>query len=79
MVVAVAVIVLPLLLFAGASWIAYDETRQQADERMVRTLDLPYTSVRTTFESEYLVAANVTEMLEDRRQRSDQVERAADP
>ena len=73
MVVAVAAIALPLLLFAGASWIAYDETRQQADERMVRTLDLPYTSVRTTFESEYLVAANVTEMLEDRRQRAQSV------
>jgi len=65
MVVAVAALVLPLLLFAGAGAIAYRETRQQADERMARTLDLLYTSVRTTFESEYLVAANVTEMLAD--------------
>ncbi len=65
MVVAVAALVLPLLLFAGAGAITYRETRQQADERMARTLDLLYTSVRTTFESEYLVAANVTEMLAD--------------
>ena len=30
----------PLLLFSGAAWVAYDDTRRQAEERMARTLDL---------------------------------------
>src|SRR5471032_815472 len=64
--VAVAALVVPLILFVGVSWLAYDETRQQAEERVSRTLDLLYASVRTTFEAEYLVAANARELLEDR-------------
>ena len=32
---------------------------------MARTLDLLYINVRTTFETEYLVAANVIELIDD--------------
>ena len=66
MIVAVAALVVPLILFAGVSWLAYGETQQQAEERISRTLDLLYATVRTTFETEYLVVANVRELLEDR-------------
>ena len=65
MVVAVAALVVPLILFIGASWIAYYETRDQIVERAERTIDLLYLNVRTTFETEYLVAANVTALLDD--------------
>ncbi len=40
LVLVAATLIVPLLLFAGASWLAYDETRQQAEERIARTLDL---------------------------------------
>lgn len=59
MVVAVAALVVPVLIFVGASVITYREIEQQAEERILRTLELLYNNVRTTFESEYLVAANV--------------------
>src|ERR1700744_6393895 len=65
MVVAVAALLVPAILFIGASWIAYDETRDQIVERAERTLDLLYVNVRTTFETEYLVAANVEALLDD--------------
>jgi signal transduction histidine kinase len=65
MVVAVACLVMPLVLFVGASWLAYGEVQRQAEERMARTLDLLYVNVRTTFETEYLVAANVTELVDE--------------
>jgi signal transduction histidine kinase len=65
MVVAVAALVLPILLFVVAGWITYRDTQQQSEERIARTLDLLYTSVRTTFETEYLVVANVKALLED--------------
>lgn len=65
MVLAVATLVVPLLLFAGASWLAYDDAHKQADERIARTLDLLYVNVRTSFETDFLVAANVAELLED--------------
>jgi two-component system NtrC family sensor kinase len=65
MIVAIACLAIPLLLFAGASWMARDEAYQQAEERMSRTLDLLYVNVRTTFETEYLVAANVAELVDD--------------
>jgi hypothetical protein len=64
MVVAVAALVVPVLIFVGASVITYREIEQQAEERILRTLELLYNNVRTTFESEYLVAANV-QLLED--------------
>ena len=59
MVVAVAALVVPVLIFVGAGVITYREIEQQAEERFLRTLELLYNNVRTTFESEYLVAANV--------------------
>ena len=65
MVVAVACLVMPLVLFAGASWLAHGEVQQQAEERMARTLDLLYINVRATFETEYLVASNVTEVIDE--------------
>jgi signal transduction histidine kinase len=65
MVLAVATLVVPLLLFAGASWLAYDDTQRQAEDRIARTLDLLYVNVRTSFETDYLVAANVAELIED--------------
>ena len=65
MVVAVAALLVPVLIFVGAGVITYREIEQQAEERISRTLELRYNNVRTTFESEYLVAANVTELLED--------------
>src|ERR1700744_5552251 len=65
MVVAVAALLVPAILFIGASWIAYDDTRDQIVERAERTLDLLYVNVRTAFETEYLVAANVSALLDD--------------
>ncbi len=65
MVVAVACQVIPLVLFVGASWLAYGEVEEQADDRMRRTLDLIYVGVRTTFETEYLVSTNVAEQVDD--------------
>ncbi len=55
MVLVVATLVVPLLLFAGASWLAYEDTQKQAEERIARTLDLLYVNVRTAFETDYLV------------------------
>ena len=65
MVVAVGCLIMPLVLFVGASWLAYGEVQQQADERLQRTLDLLYVNVRTTFETEYLVATNVDELVDN--------------
>ncbi len=62
---AAATLALPLLLFIGASWLTYGETFRQAEERVSRTLDLLYVNVRTAFEIDYLVAANVAELLDD--------------
>ena len=49
----------------GAAWLAYGEVQEQIDERLKRTLDLLYVNVRTTFETEYLVAANVADLADD--------------
>ena len=65
MVVAVACLVMPLALFAGASWLAYGEVKQQANDHLRRTLDLLYVSVQATFDTEYLVTTNVTELVDD--------------
>lgn len=64
MLLAVATLVVPLLLFVGASWLSYDDAQEQAEERLARTLDLLYVNVRTSFETDYLVASNVAELLE---------------
>jgi hypothetical protein len=71
MVLVVATLVVPLLLFMGASWLAYAESRTQAEERIARTLDLLYVNVRTAFETDYLVAANVAELTDDYTSRLD--------
>jgi signal transduction histidine kinase/CheY-like chemotaxis protein len=63
---AVATLLLPLLLFVGASWLAYGETFRQSEERVARTLDLLYINMRNAFEINALVAANVSELLDDR-------------
>ncbi len=65
MVVVAATLLVPLLLFLGAAWVAYDDTQRQAEERMARTLDLLYTNARTTFETQSLVASNVREIIDD--------------
>ena len=65
LVLVAATLLVPLLLFIGAAWVAYDDTRRQAEERMARTLDLLYVNVRTTFETDYLVVANIAEMVDD--------------
>jgi signal transduction histidine kinase/CheY-like chemotaxis protein len=65
MIVAIGCLIVPLALFVGASWLAYGEVEQQADERLQRTLDLLFVSVRTTFETEYLVTTNVAELVDD--------------
>ena len=66
MLLAVATLVVPLLLFAGASWLAYGDTFRQAEERIARTLDLLYVTVRAAFETDFLIAANVRELIDDR-------------
>ena len=65
LVLGAATLIVPAVLFAGAGWLAYGETREQVTERMARTLDLLYVNVRTTFETEYLVAANIAEISAD--------------
>lgn len=65
LVVAVAALLVPVLVFAIAAVISYRDIREQAEERLVRTLDLLYSNVRTTFESQYLIATNVAELLDD--------------
>jgi two-component system NtrC family sensor kinase len=65
LVLVAATLLVPLLLFIGAAWVAYDDTQRQAEERMARTLDLLYVNVRTTFETDYLVVANIAEMVDD--------------
>ena len=65
MIVAVAALAVPLALFVGASWITYDESQALYDDRLQRTLDILYTSARTTFETEYLVSTNVADLVEE--------------
>ena len=66
MLLAAATLLVPLLLFLGAAWLSYGDTFRQAEERVSRTLDLLYINVRTAFEIDVLVAANVAELLDDR-------------
>jgi signal transduction histidine kinase/CheY-like chemotaxis protein len=65
MVVAVGCLIVPFVLFVGASWLAYGEVQQQFDERLQRTLDLLYVNVKTTFDTEYLVTTNAAEVVDD--------------
>src|SRR5262245_44692671 len=66
MLLAVATLVVPVLLFAGASWLFYGDAIRQAEERVGRTLELLYVNVRSAFEADYLVAANVVELIDER-------------
>jgi signal transduction histidine kinase len=65
LVLGAATLIVPAMLFAGASWLAYGDTRDQVTERMARTLDLLYVNVRTAFETDYLVATNISEIVDD--------------
>ena len=60
-----ATIILPLLLFVGASWLAYGDTQRQYEERLRRTLDLLYVGARATFETQQLVVSNVLGLIDD--------------
>ncbi len=55
----------PLLLFIGAAWVAYDDSQRQAEERMARTLDLLYVNARTTLGTQSLVVSHVREIVDD--------------
>lgn len=60
-----ATVLVPLVLFAGASWMAYGETQRQYEERVSRTLDLLYVGARATFETQQLVVSNVLGLIDD--------------
>ena len=60
-----ATLVVPALLFAGASWLAYGETQRQFEERLNRTLDLLYVGSRATFETQQLIVSNVVSLVDD--------------
>ena len=63
---AVATLVVPLLLFIGASWLSWHDERRQAEDRLQRGLDLLYANARSEFETYGLVAANVALLVGDR-------------
>ncbi len=60
-----ATIIVPAVLFIGASWLAYGETQRQYEERLGRTLDLLYVGARATFETQKLVVSNVLNVIDD--------------
>jgi signal transduction histidine kinase len=60
-----ATVIVPLLLFVGASWLAYGDTQRQYEERLSRTLDLLYVGARATFETQQLVVSNVLGLIDD--------------
>jgi signal transduction histidine kinase len=60
-----ATVIVPLLLFVGASWLAYGDTQRQYQERLSRTLDLLYVGARATFETQQLVVSNVLGLIDD--------------
>jgi signal transduction histidine kinase len=59
-----ASVALPVLLFAGASWLSYGDTEREYRERVTRTLDLLYVGARATFETQQLVMSNVAGMID---------------
>src|SRR5262245_31730188 len=63
MLLAVATLVVPLLLFIAASWLAYGETVRDSRERMERILDLVYAGARTAFDTQQLVVINVATLV----------------
>ena len=60
-----ATLIVPAVLFIGASWLAYGETQRQYEERLGRTLDLLYAGARATFETQQLVVSNVLGLIDD--------------
>ena len=60
-----ATIIVPVLLFIGASWLAYGDTKRQYEERLGRTLDLLYVGARATFETQQLVVGNVLGLIDE--------------
>jgi len=60
-----ATVIVPILLFVGASWLAYGDTQRQYEERLRRTLDLLYVGARATFETQQLVVSNVLGLIDD--------------
>lgn len=60
-----ATVVVPMLLFIGASWLAYGDTKRQYEERLTRTLDLLYVGARATFETQQLIVSNVLGLIDD--------------
>lgn len=60
-----ATVIVPVVLFVGASWLAYGDTQRQYEERLRRTLDLLYVGARATFETQQLVVSNVLGLIDD--------------
>ena len=60
-----ATVMVPTLLFLGASWLAYGDTQREYQERLSRTLDLLYVGARATFETQQLVVGNVLGLIDD--------------
>ena len=58
-----AALLLPLLVFATASWIAYGHAFEEARSRLQRTLDLVHEHAVKVFETDDLVAEQVNESL----------------
>lgn len=60
---AVAAFLLPLLVFATASWIAYGHAFDEARQRLQRTLDLVHEHAIKVFETHDLIAQQVNQTL----------------
>src|SRR3954470_12789083 len=62
----VASIVLPAVLFAFAAWLNYRHTKEVADERIERSLDILHEHALKVFQTVELAIAEVNEALNDR-------------
>lgn len=60
---AVAALLLPLLIFGIAAWIAYGHAFEEARDRLQRTLDLVHEHAAKVLETHDLVGAHVNELL----------------
>ncbi|MCC7274260.1 MAG: hypothetical protein IT561_16455, partial [Alphaproteobacteria bacterium] len=60
---AVGTLVLPLLLFAGFAWRAYDLRFEEAQRALERSVDLVLEHAIKVFETQELLAAQVGEIL----------------
>lgn len=59
----VAALLLPILVFATASWIAYGNAFDTASERLQRTLDLVHEHAAKVFETQDLVVEQINQIL----------------